>query len=55
MLGFTIAADSTGKLVSAGELKSVKGTFDQSVSTTDVYCTNIEVFNNVTADRDRWV
>ena len=55
VLGFSIAADSVGKLASVGELKSEKGTFDQSVSTTDVYCTNIEVFNNATVDRDLWV
>ena len=31
VLGFTIAANSTGKLASAGELVSNNGTFDQSV------------------------
>ena len=52
VLGFATAANSAGHLASAGEFKSEKGTSDQSVSTTDVHCTNIEVFNNATVDRD---
>ena len=54
VLGFTIAADSAGKLAAAGEIVSDNGTF-QSVSSTDIYCTNIEVYNNATVDRDLWV
>ena len=54
VLGFTITADSAGKLAAAGQIASDNGTF-QSVSSTDINCTNIEVYNNATVDRDLWV
>ena len=42
ILGFTIAADSAGKLASQGQMTSDNGTFNESVSSTDVYCTNLQ-------------
>ena len=47
-----IAANSAGQLAAAGKMTSDKGTFDTSVSTTDMYCTNIQSYNNATIDRD---
>ena len=49
-LGFTIAANSTGQLAAAGKMKSDKGAFDTPVSSTDVYCTNLQCYNNATTN-----
>ena len=54
-LRYTIAANSAGKLASQGALTSDNGTFNNSVSSTNIYCKNLEVYNNATVERDMWV
>ena len=52
ILGFKIAADSAGNLASQGQMTSDNGTFNESVSSTDMYCTNLHCYNNAIIDTD---
>ena len=49
VIWFALGVDSAEKLAAQGNLSSDNGAFTDSVSLTDVYCTNITVYNNAIA------
>ena len=47
-IGLNFGLDAAGQLAAQGQMTSDKGTFTQSVSSTDVFCTNLTAYTNAT-------
>ena len=52
VLGLSVALNTVGEFIKTGVFSSDTGEFAESVSSTDIYCTNLKVYNRGQVDGD---